>query len=286
MGQLCEQMRRDMTLANYSPSTINNYLLYGKRFARHFMRSPAEMGAEEVKTYLLHCLEVEQCGASVFRQRVAALKFLYRITLNRPLEVETLPYPRQASRLPVVLAGTEVEALFDATRDLKYRTVFQTLYATGMRVSEVCRLEFTDIDSKRGLILVRQGKGKKDRYVPLSPKLLQVLRDYFRVYRPKGPALFPGGISATHLDPDSVRQALRKVALDAGLCKDVTPHVLRHTYATHLLEAGVDVTVVQKILGHASLHTTQMYLRVTRRHLTQTASPLDLLGTPNGHKLG
>lgn len=286
MGHLHDKMKRDLILANFAPSTITNYLLYGKRFAKHFMRSPAEMGAEEVKTYLLHCLEVEHCGASVFRQRVAALKFLYRFTLKRPLELEALPYPRQASRLPVVLSGSEVETLFEATTDLKYRTIFMTLYAGGMRVGEVCRLEFSDIDARRGLIRIRQGKGRKDRYVPLSPRLLQVLRDYYRACRPKGPALFPGRLSADHVHSDSIRQALRKAALDAGLCKDVTPHMLRHTYATHMLESGVDATVVQKVLGHAALKTTQIYLQVTLRHLTLTGSPLDLLGTPDGDVLG
>jgi integrase/recombinase XerD len=286
MGHLCERMRRDMTIANYSPHTITIYLLYGKLFAKHFMRSPEEMGTEEIKAFLLHCFEVKHYSFSSYRQCYAALKYLYTITLGRPFEVERLQFPRQETRLPVVLSGTEVEALFDATHDLRFRTIFQTLYATGLRVSEVCRLEVADIDSQRMMVRVRQGKGNTDRYVPLSPKLLALLRAYYRACRPQGPALFPGGISAPHVSADSVRHALRKAALDAGICKDVTPHILRHTYATHLLEAGADVTVVQKLLGHALVKTTMIYLQISQRHLNQARIPLDLLGTPDGAVLG
>jgi integrase/recombinase XerD len=285
MGQLCERMRRDMTLANYSPHTIKNYLLYCKGFARHFMRSPAEMGAEEIKTYLLHGIQEKKWSASSCRQCHAALTFLYKTTLRRDDEVAHLPFPRKIFKLPVVLSGSEVQAIFTATRDVRFSTIFQTLYATGMRISEVLKLTVADIDSERMVIHIRQAKGNKDRYVPLSEKLLRVLRDYWRKCRLTGTLLFPGA-SGRPLNPERVRHALHKVVKDAGIQKKVTPHTLRHSYATHMLECGADVVEVQKLLGHKSLDTTMVYLHISRRQVQRLTLPFDVLGTPEGEILG
>lgn len=250
------------------------------------MRSPAEMGADHVRRFLLHLIEDQHASRQTIRQARAALRFLYAVTLNHPVEVDWLPVPRRTKPLPVVLSGTEVAALFAAVHHIKYRTILMAMYAGGLRISEVCRLRPDEIDSKRMLIHVRAGKGSVDRYTVLSEQLLHTLRDYWQEHRPRSAWLFPGQTRTGHACPQTVRTVFRKAAVGAHIKKKVTPHVLRHSFATHLLESGADVTVVQTLLGHRSLRTTQKYTHISLDHVARASSPLDLIGTPAAEILG
>ena len=282
MGRLRDRMAEDLKLAGYSANTTRIYLHYGKSFAEHFGRSPARMGESEVRAFLLHLLEERKLAHSTYRQCYAALKFLYAVTLKCSFEVETIPRPRRAPAvLPDVLSGSEVQALLRSIRDLKYRTATMATYAAGLRVSEACSLRIGDIDSRRMLIHVRQGKRAKDRYVMLSEKLLGALRAWWRMERPSV-FLFPANTKKGHLLPESVRKALRLAATRAGIKKKVTPHILRHSFATHLLEMGTDLRIIQALLGHQTIQMTSRYSQVSTQHIRRVRSPLDLLGTPQG----
>jgi site-specific recombinase XerD len=285
MGQLHDQMEADLVVGGYSRNTRRIYLLYARRFASHFMRSPAELGADHVRRFLLHLVQECQVSRETLRQVRSSLRFLYAVTLNRPVDIEWLPVPRRKKRLPVVLSGSEVTALLDAVRNLKYRMILTTLYAAGLRISEACALRPEHIDSKRMLLRV-VGKGDKERCTLLSRRLLHELREYWREARPQGGWLFPGGTRAGHISKEAARKAFRDAVRDAGITKKITPHSLRHSFATHLIDAGTDVTVVQVLLGHASVQTTQIYTHTTVEQIAQTRSPLDLLGTPAGSILG
>lgn len=285
MGQLRDRMEADLKLAGYSPATRKIYLLYARLFAKYHRRSPAEMGEEEIRGYLLHMVEEKKISRETYRQVRAALTFLYTITLKRPTEVAYLPVQRRNVKLPVVLSGTEVRALLEAIANPKYRAIMMTLYAGGLRISEACSLRPEDIDSRRMVIHIRAGKGGKDRYTVLSKRLLAWLRDYFRQYRPKE-WLFPGQTKTGHITPEAARRVLRLAATAAGISKKVTPHVLRHCFATHLLESGVDITTIRSLLGHGSLRTTEIYTHVSVEHIGRVRSPLDLLGTPSAKPLG
>jgi integrase/recombinase XerD len=286
MGQLHDRMAADLTLAGYSPSTKKIYLLYARLFAKHSMRSPAEMGEEEIRRYLLHMVEERKITPETYRQIRGALIFLYTITLNRPTEVARLPVRRMKQKLPVVLSGSEVQALLDAIRRPKYRAIIMTIYAGGLRITEACRLRPEDIDSQRMVIHIRDGKGGRDRYTMLSERLLAYLRDYWRRHRPRSEWLFPGRMAEGHSSPETTRRVFHAARASAGLVKKATPHTLRHCFATHLLESGVDITLIRSLLGHGSLRTTEIYTHVSVEHLSRVRSPLDLLGTPNGARLG
>jgi site-specific recombinase XerD len=276
-------MAEDLRLAGLSPTTSRIYLHYAKYFTRHFMRSPSGMGEREIRSFLLHLLEERKLSHNSYRQGYAALKFLYEVTLRRSFEVASIPRHRGKPRLPVVLSGSEVQQLLDAFHKLKYRTIAMVMYAGGLRVSEACSLKVGDIDSKRMLIHVREGKGGHQRCVMLSRRLLNTLRTYWRQDRPRD-FLFPG--KSGHLRPEAVRSAVRRAAEDAELRKRVSPHVLRHSFATHLLETGTDLRVVQALLGHRHLQMTARYTSISTRHLQRIRSPLDLLGRPAGKVLG
>lgn len=278
MGQLRERMEADLKLAGYSPSTRKIYLLYARRFARHFMRSPEDMGAEEVRAYMIHLVEEREISYSTYRQVRSAMRFLYMRTLRRPIEVEWLPPRRRTKHLPSVLSGPEVAALLAAVRRFSYRALLMTMYGGGLRVVEACRLRPEDIDSKRMVIHVRPSKGGVERYTLLSQRLLDELRAYWRLDRPSGEWLFPGRPASRHLDPASVRSVFHEAIQSAGIRKEATPHVLRHSFATHLLEKGVSLMVVKALLGHASLRATSIYTHVTLEHIGRTRSPLDVLG--------
>ncbi|MHC4213415.1 MAG: tyrosine-type recombinase/integrase [Planctomycetota bacterium] len=286
MGQLRDRMQADLKIGGYSPSTQKVYLLYARQFAAHYMRSPAEMGADEVRQFLLHLLEEREISRETLRQVRSALRFLYGVTLNRPIEVEWLPPPRRQKPLPVVLSGSEVQALFEAVQAPNHRAILMSMYAGGLRISEACRLRVEDIDSKRMMIHIRNAKGAVDRYTFLAERLLHDLRDHWRCTRPSGGWMFPGRTASRHLSTESVRKVFRKAIVAAGIKKAVTPHVLRHSFATHLLECGTDVTVVQAVLGHRSLRTTEVYTHVSQEHIARTRSPLDVLGTPAASILG
>jgi integrase/recombinase XerD len=285
MRTIHERLELDLKLGGYSPHTCRIYLLYARLFAKYFKRSPEEMGADEIREYLLYVIERRRASRSTVRQIRAALSFLYAITLQRPVEVEHIPVMRRQRRLPQVLSGTEVEALFHAVASPKYRAILMAQYGGGLRIGEACRLQVEDIDSKRMLIRVRAGKGGKDRYTILSARLLHELRAYWAISRPH-PWLFPGNTEAGHASPDSARLVFRQVLAASGITKKVTPHVLRHCFATHLLETGKDINFVKIVLGHGSLRATEVYAHVSLQHISRTTSPLDLLGTPSAAVLG
>jgi site-specific recombinase XerD len=277
MGQLHDRMAEDLVLRNLSPATRRNYLLYCRKFTAFCGRSPAELGEADIRRFLLDCVEVQKLAHSSYRQIYAALKFLYTVTLQRPWQVERIPVPRNRLRpLPAVLHAEELKALFEAFVRPKFRALFMTCYAAGLRINEACHLQIADIDSKRMLIRVRHPKGGRERYTLLSPRLLQVLRDYWRLERP-AVWLFPGSTAAEPVSTDFARQAFTCACRDARLTRHCTPHALRHSFATHLLEAGVDLVVLQKLLGHQSIRTTSRYTHVSTKLLRTIVSPLDLL---------
>lgn len=280
MGQLYDRMAQDLVLRNFSPATQRIYLLYCRQFVAHFMRSPELIGEAEVREYLLYQFQVRQRSYTTYRQIYAALKFLYTYTLKRPWEVQCIPSPRNRRRtLPVILSPQELADLFQAIRHPKARVLFRTCYATGLRINEACHLQVADIDSRRMLIRVRHPKGGRERQTLLSPRLLQLLRDYWRVQRP-ALWLFPGQNPDKPLSTDFARQMLAKARQEAGLTKRCTPHTLRHCFATHLLESGVDPAVIQQLLGHQSIRTASRYAHVSTEHLRTIVSPLDLLPDP------
>ena len=279
MGRLHDRMAEDLRLRKLSPATQRNYLFYARRFAAFFMRSPEELGEAEVRQFLLHQIEVKHLSYAAYRQIYAALKFLYTVTLNRPWEVERIPFPKRQHRpLPVVLNPEELVTLFQAVRRPKYRALFMTCYAAGLRIDEACHLRIVDVDSKQMLLHVRHAKGGQERVTLLSAKLLAVLRAYWRIEKPRH-WLFPGSTPAEPLATASARTALRQAGLDAGLTKPCTPHTLRHCFATHLLDAGVDLVVLQTLLGHHSIQTTSLYTHISLQRIHQVVSPLDLLPT-------
>jgi integrase/recombinase XerD len=238
---------------------------------------------EEIRTYQLHLVE-QGVSWSQFNQAVCALRFLYRRTLHRPWSVEHIPFPRQPQRLPVVLSGEEVARLLAAVADPKHRLVLTTIYSAGLRVSEVVHLQVGDIDSARMLIRIRQGKGGKDRLAMLSPVLLEELRHYWRSYRPRL-WLFPGSDPSMPLSISAVQRGCQQARRAAGLGKAATPHTLRHSFATHLLENGADLRLIQTLLGHGSVRTTQRYTHVTKERIVATLSPLDRLPRQAGEAM-
>ena len=278
-------MSADLKIGGYSASTQKIYLLYARQFAKHFMRSPAQMGVEEIRNFMLYLVDERKVSRETMRQVRAALTFLYSITLARPTEVEHLPVQRRQKRLPVILSGTEVGAVLAAVRGDKYRAILMAMYSGGLRVGEACQLRAEHIDSKRRLIRVDQGKGQRDRYTLLSTRLLTELRAYWALHHPSH-WMFPGAAPDGHIGQASVRVVFRKACASAGITKRVTPHTLRHSFATHLLETGTDVAVIQALLGHSCLKTTAVYLHTSVELIARTKSPLDLLGTSTGMVLG
>ncbi len=275
MSQLRDRMVTDFRLGNYSEKTQREYLRGVRHFAAHFMRSPEELGKREVRGFLDHLLVVRGLGPSGMKNYVAALKFLYTRTLGRPEVVAWIPWPKVRSRLPVVLDPAEVKEFLLALDVPLHRTLLITAYGTGMRISEVCSLRIDDLDGRRGVIRVR-GKGGRDRYVPLREKLLGVLRRYYARERPRRPWLFAGH-GDRHVSPDQVRRAMTKALRKTSIRKKVTPHVLRHSFATHILEAGEDLRVIQALLGHASIRTTVRYTRVSTRLIKGSVDPLEIV---------
>lgn len=286
MGKLRDRMEADLRLRNLRPSTQESYLGCVRTFAAYHMRSPAHMGTKEVRDFLVHLRDERELQPMTIKGYVAALKFLYTATLDRPEVVRPWLSPRVVKKLPVVLSGTEVEAVLGAIMSITYRAVLMTTYGAGLRISEACRLQVADIDSKRMLVHVRDGKGGKQRYTMLCRRLLDVLRAYFKQVRPGGDYLFPGQKPGSYLCDSSVRKMLHQAIEDCGIDKRVTPHVLRHSFATHLLDTGTDIRTIQVLLGHSSIQTTQVYTQVSPQHISRVKSPLDLLGTREAKVLG
>ena len=279
MTPLRQRFVDDLRVRNRSPRTIERYVSLVARFARHFGRSPETLGAEEIRAYQLHLLD-RRVSWSLFNQTVCALRFLFRTTLGRPELIEMIPYGKKPKTLPCVLSSEEVTRLIGAAQPGKERALVQTTYACGLRLSEAMHLQVGDIDSGRMVVHVRQGKGQKDRLVPLSARLLDELRAYWRYGRGrvKTPWLFPNRTADGPCHGGGFQRRFRKLVVTAGISKPATMHTLRHSFATHLLEAGVDVMTLQKLLGHRNLSTTALYLHLRRDYLQQVPSLLDLLG--------
>jgi len=273
MTTLREKMMQDLKLAGYAPKTQSLYLDAIGDLAK-FCWSPGELGQEQVRAWVQRLTE-SKVGPQRLRQHFAALKFLYGKTLGRPELVSFLSWPSDPERLPVVLSEQQVGQLLEALESPKYRVLFTTIYATGLRVSEACHLKTQDIDAARGVILVH-GKGNKERLVMLSPRLLAILRAYWRQERPRLPYLFTSRTGRLQ-NADYARVVLKKACAKAKLGKKVTPHVLRHSFATHLLESGEDLRVIQVLLGHANIQSTTRYAQVSAGLIRKTKSPLERL---------
>jgi site-specific recombinase XerD len=276
MTELRARMATDLRLRNYSEKTIQVYLGHVGRFARHFGRSPGALGAEEIRKYQQYLAEEKRVSPSFHIQVVSALRFLYRITLDRQEIIERIVYPRPSRKLPVVLSREEVARLLRLVSNRKHQTLLTTAYAAGLRVSELTHLKVEDIDSQRMVIHVHQGKGGKDRVVMLARALLVQLRSYWLDYRPD-PWLFPGRHPRQPITPRTVQKICAAACQRAGIAKPVTVHTLRHSFATHLLESGTDLRVIQMLMGHNSLRTTTRYMHVSTDRLLHTQSPLDLI---------
>jgi integrase/recombinase XerD len=276
MGKTRDRMTQDLALAGYAPRTRLYYLWAAAKFVKRFMRPPEEMGQEELRTHVAELAE-SGIGASHLKVQLAALKFLYAKTLGRPQEVAWMSWPTPPRGMPRVLGFSETVALIGALKTPLYRAVALVLYGTGLRLSEAIRLEVDDIDAARGVIRVRHGKGGKPREVFLSPRLLEALRAYWRAERPARPYLFASSKTGKPVGPDAVRTALSHAQAQAGLRKHVTPHMLRHSFATELLGEGTDLRVIQHLLGHASVSSTERYTHVSGAMLAKVRSPVDRL---------
>jgi site-specific recombinase XerD len=276
LSPAARRMAEDMLVRNMAQKTIDSYTYHVERFARHSGRPLEELGPEEIRSFQLYLIQERQSSWSAFNQAVCGLRFLYRVTLPRPWVVEQVPFGKRPKRLPSVLGSDEVSQLLACVPVLKHRVVLTTLYAAGLRLTEGTHLRVTDIDSPRMQLNVRLGKGAKQRLVPLSPRLLAELRQYWRQDRPRD-YLFPGKTADVPLSSTTIQKACQRAAAMAKIVKPVTPHTLRHSYATGLLEAGVDLLTIGQLLGHKSFMTTMIYLHVRRPHLLSTPSPLDWL---------
>lgn len=276
MTPLRQRMIEDMRVRNLSPNTQQLYIDRVAKFARYFGKSPELLGPENVRAYQVYLIHQKHASSSMLQQTVCALRFLYRNTLGKEWALPYIPTPKREKKLPVVLSQEEVSRFLDNLSNLKHRALIITAYATGMRVSEVVSLRAADIDSDRMMIRVEQGKGRKDRYVMLSPNLLELLRAYWKVARPAD-WLFPGQRPGTHLTAKRALQVCLKAGAAAGLTKRATVRALRHSFATHLLEAGANIRVIQVLLGHRSLRTTAKYTHVSRETICSISSPLDQL---------
>ena len=280
MTRLRKVMLEELQRRNFSPATIRSYIGAVERFARYFHKPPDRLGPEQIREYQAHLLHARKLKAETVVAQVAALRFFFIRTLKRRFPPDSIPYPKYpAHHLPKVLSPEEVAQLIDAARNLQARAMLMLLYSTGVRRSELVRLRVEDIDSKRMVVHIRQGKGGKDRDVPLCPRLLETLREYWRWKKPKT-WLFMRGTPTRGDQPltdRAVWYACAEAARHAGFNKPVSPHMLRHSFATHLLENGADLPTIQILMGHADLEATSIYLHVSRRHLEKTINPLEHL---------
>ena len=276
MTPLRQRMIEDMGVRNLARNTQLAYLQQVSAYARHFHRSPDELGPEQIRDYQVYLTQTRKLTASTLSVATGALRFLYKVTLKRDWAVEEIPMPKRPFKLPVVLSREEVTQFLASVDSLKHRTILMTAYAAGLRISEATHLKVTDIDSARMVLRVDQGKGRKDRYVMLSPRLLEALRVYWKSAQPTT-WLFPGDLPDQPITRGAVELACQKAHRALGIQKPVTPHSLRHAFATHLLESGTDVRTIQLLLGHRSLATTSRYLKVATTTVCATTSPFDLL---------
>lgn len=282
MTPLRTRMLEELQRRNYSPTTIRAYLYAVEEFARYLGKSPDQAGQEHLREYQLNLLHDRKLTVGTIIGRIAALRFFFVKVLRRPYRQIDLIYPKQPQRLPAVLSQEEVAQLIDSANNLLDYTMLMTLYSTGMRRAELIRLKVEDIDSQRMIIHIRQGKGNRDRDVPLTPKLLKTLREYWRWMKPKT-YLFPGMARNWRADkpltPKCVWIAVQNAAKRSGIKKRVSPHTLRHSFATHLLENGADLRTIQLLLGHSELEATTVYLHLSRRHLQAVVNPIEMMPT-------
>ena len=277
MTLLRRRMLEDLRIRNYAPTTVDCYVRSVAEYAKHFNESPDKLGPEEIRQWQLHLLNEKKVQRSTYIQAICGLRFFYRNTLHRKFDIDRIPMPRREKKLPVILSREEVKALLTAPKNLGHRAILAALYGSGLRVSEATRLKVADLDRGRGVIWVRGGKGRKDRQVMLADPLLDVLMAYWRWKRP-AEWLFPGGKAGRPLTTKAVFLTCKKAAKMAGIAKPVHPHSLRHAFATHLLEDGVNLVVIQELLGHADVSTTTRYLQVSNAAIRATRSPLETLG--------
>jgi integrase/recombinase XerD len=277
MGKLRDQMEMDMKLRRLRPRTISCYLDRMRRVAIHFGKSPAELTEEEIRRYLYHLIEERKASQAVISQSYSALKFFFENTLQRQWDALKIPRSKQQKKLPGVLSKREVELIFSCTSNLKHRAILMTTYSAGLRISEATRLKVSDIDSERMTIRVNEGKGFKDRYTLLGERNLEILRRYYKAYRPSE-WLFPGRNPSEPVSVSCVQRVFKAAVHKAGIKKKASVHTLRHSFATHLLESGVDLYYIQRLLGHKSAGTTSVYLHVTGKDIGKIRSPIDLPG--------
>lgn len=282
MSKLRTRMIEDLRIRNYSPRTIETYVGCVEKFSRHFRKAPDRLGVEQIRSYQLYLIEKKRASWSFFNQSVCALRFFYEVTLGKKVTVEHIPHPRRERRLPEVLSQRELSSFFRAIRNAKHRTVLMTMYGSGLRISEALGLSIKDVDSERMQLRIRQGKGKKDRYGVLSLSMLEILRRYWRQYRPTH-YLFPGKKPNHPLTASSIQRVCQAARIKAGIHKRIMTHTMRHCFATHLLEAGVDLKTIQILLGHKNLNTTSYYLHLAKSAIQSRQGPLDLLGAVAQH---
>jgi site-specific recombinase XerD len=276
MDTLISKMQQDMVIGNYSPRTVSTYLSHVKSFQSHLEKSLDQVNEDDIRLYLYHVKTVKQYSRSNLHQAFSAIKYLYRHTLEMPLKLNTLRCSKRGRLLPLVLSTDEIESLFARIDNLKHRLLLMTIYSAGLRLNEGTHLRVTDIDSKRMTIRVRQGKGNKDRYTLLSTTLLAELRRYWRRDKPD-PWLFPGRHKAKPISDTSIQKAFRRARIRAGIRKEATVHTLRHSFATHLLEHGVNLFTIKELLGHTSIKTTMIYLHLQDPGKAKIVNPLDHL---------
>lgn len=269
-------MADDMKLRNLSPRTIDVYTWHVDKFCKHFGKQPDELGPEEIRQYQLYLVNEKKASWSSFNQAVCGLRFLYEVALKRPWTVKHIPFGKRPKKIPTVLGDEEVQRLLSCVVNLKYRTVLLVCYAAGLRLSEATHLQLGNIDGQRMQIHITNGKGRKERLVPISPRLLRELREYWKQTRPSN-YLFPGRTLDVPLSGTTIQKGCKQAAAKARINKQVTPHTLRHSYATGLLEAGVDLLTIGRLLGHKSFTTTMIYLHVRQPHLDRAPSPIDWL---------
>jgi site-specific recombinase XerD len=274
MGKLRDQMEMDMKLRRFSPKTIACYLACMKSVAKHFRKSPAELGDEEIRAYLHYLMEERKASQSVLVQTYSALKFFFANTLQRQWNAFRIPRCKQRRKLPGVLTREEVESILSATKNLKHRAILMTIYSAGLRIGEVARLKVSDIESQRMMIRVNEGKGLKDRYTLLGERNLEMLRHYWKAYRPLE-WLFPGRNASDPVSISAIQRVFKTSLERAGIRKKASVHTLRHCFATHLLESGTDLYYIQRLLGHKSAGTTSVYLHITGKDIGKIKSPSD-----------